>query len=170
MKTTNEIIIGKKIYLIRKELGLNMEEFGKLFDPPVTKGTISKWENGKYLPNNERLKKIAELGKISVSQLLETVPKSEEITLSEQLAALFQSYNLRIKHDYENNQEFFSILFPYDEHEPIKLTKEEYLKKGTQLLKDIQMKKDNLVSDFLDCEVEDIDLEFNWSDEYPEYY
>lgn len=162
----------EKIRQIRKNLGLSMEEFGKLFNPPASKGGVSNWENGYNLPNNERLKRIAELGNTSVAEILKPPPEPEEMTLAGQLGDLFRSYNLRVgyEHDYEIDQEYYTILFPYDEHEPIKLTKEEYLKKGNELLKSIQMKKDSLVSNFLDFEVEDIDSEFNWPDEYSEYY
>lgn len=63
--------LGRQIKKIRLNAGLSMDEFGKIFDPPVTRGTISKWENAKYLPNNKRLKKIAELSNVSVETLLE---------------------------------------------------------------------------------------------------
>ena len=59
---------GKKIKEIRLNLGLTMEEFGEKTN--TSKGTISKWENGKYLPNNKRLKQIAELANVSVNELL----------------------------------------------------------------------------------------------------
>lgn len=63
--------IGARIKLIRKELGLNMVDFGKLFTPSASKGVVSNWENNYNLPNNERLKRIAELGGISVPYLFE---------------------------------------------------------------------------------------------------
>lgn len=62
--------IGARIRSIRRALGETTETFSKHFNPPASKGTISKWENGKYLPNNKRLKRIAELGGISVDELL----------------------------------------------------------------------------------------------------
>ena len=61
---------GKKIKSIRMQRGETMKEFASRIDGKASKGTISKWENGKYLPNNERLKKIAELANISVNELL----------------------------------------------------------------------------------------------------
>lgn len=64
------IAIGQRIKNIRLSLGETTEEFSKHFDPPASKGTISKWENGKYLPNNQRKKVISELGKITVNELL----------------------------------------------------------------------------------------------------
>lgn len=66
--------VGRRIREERLKLGLTSDEFGKLFTPPASKGTISKWENGSYLPNNERLKQIANLGNITVDELLNDNP------------------------------------------------------------------------------------------------
>jgi len=66
----NNIQIGNRIKKIRRDKGLTTEEFALIFDPPASKGTVSKWENGKYLPNNSRLVEIADLGGISVDELL----------------------------------------------------------------------------------------------------
>ena len=65
--------IGGRIKQIRIAKGLTMEEFGKIFDPPANKSLVSKWENGKSLPNNDRLKKITEIGNISMEFLLEGI-------------------------------------------------------------------------------------------------
>lgn len=64
--------IGDKIREIRKQQpgNLSMEEFGKLFNPPASKGVVSNWENNYNYPNNARLNKIARLGNISVEELL----------------------------------------------------------------------------------------------------
>lgn len=64
-------VIGKRISDIRKSIGLTMEEFGSRMTPPASKGAVSNWENGYNLPNNERLKRIAELGNVPVLYLLE---------------------------------------------------------------------------------------------------
>ena len=71
--------IGSRIKLIRTSLGLSMEEFGKMLRPVATKGTVSKWENGKYIPNGERLKNIAALGNTTVAYLLR--PANGEVTI-----------------------------------------------------------------------------------------
>lgn len=64
-------IIGKRIYLIRKSLGLTMKEFGERMGNPVASDSIvSRWEKGVSVPNNERLKRIAELGEMTVEDLL----------------------------------------------------------------------------------------------------
>lgn len=62
--------VGRKIRMIRESKGMTTEAFAEIFEPPASKGTVSKWENGKYLPNNKRLVKIAELGNVSVNDLL----------------------------------------------------------------------------------------------------
>lgn len=61
--------IGLRIKIIRKNLGLTLEEFGKLVGN-AQKSNVSKWEAGKSVPSNERLKKIADLAHIPVSDLL----------------------------------------------------------------------------------------------------
>lgn len=62
--------LGQRIKSVRKAKGLTLEEFGKLFDSPASRGVVSNWESGNNVPNNERLKIIAELGEISVDELL----------------------------------------------------------------------------------------------------
>ena len=62
--------IGYSIKLIRKQLGLTMEEFGELFDPPASQSIVSRWESGISIPNNRRLKRIADLGNVTVADLI----------------------------------------------------------------------------------------------------
>ena len=64
------IEVGNRIKDIRLGLGLTMEEFGKLFYEPAAQSIISRWEVGKSVPNANRLKKIAELGDMTVQELL----------------------------------------------------------------------------------------------------
>lgn len=68
----NKEAVGSRIRSIRKSLGLTMEEFGKKIDKkqPASDSIVSRWERGVSLPSNDRLPKIAELGKISVNELL----------------------------------------------------------------------------------------------------
>lgn len=66
-KKYNKKDIGQKIKIIRLKKGMTLEEFGKLFD--TSKGIISRWENGISTPTPERLKKIAELGGVSVAYI-----------------------------------------------------------------------------------------------------
>ncbi|WP_265460080.1 helix-turn-helix domain-containing protein [Enterococcus sp. HY326] len=94
----NNIAIGTRIKSIRISQGLTMEDFGKKFTPKATKGTVSNWENGNYLPNNERLKRIAEIGNVSMVYLLEgkymlkdihMMPKEEQEKLAQSRGSAF---------------------------------------------------------------------------------
>lgn len=53
--------LGQKIKSLRNRLGLSTEEFAKKMDPPASKGTVSKWENNKYMPNTSRINQIAKM-------------------------------------------------------------------------------------------------------------
>lgn len=60
--------VGNKIRSIRMNLGMTQEEFGNLFN--ATRSNVSKWERGSSLPNKTRLKAIADIGNMSVDELL----------------------------------------------------------------------------------------------------
>ncbi|EJF00205.1 helix-turn-helix domain-containing protein [Liquorilactobacillus mali] len=62
--------VGNRVKSIRVGLGLTMDEFAKKIDSSAKSGTIANWEMGKNAPNKKRLKKIAELGDVSVNYLL----------------------------------------------------------------------------------------------------
>lgn len=64
----NPLKVGARIRSIRKSLGVNQKDFAKLVNATVP--AVSNWENGRNLPNNERLKVIAKLDNISVDELL----------------------------------------------------------------------------------------------------
>ena len=68
-KIEKNIGLGQRIKSIRLRLGKNQSEFGEMFDPPAPKGAVSRWEHGGG-PNKRRLKKIAELGGVSVEYLI----------------------------------------------------------------------------------------------------
>lgn len=76
---TKNIELGNRIKAIRMKLGKNQTEFGNMFDPPAPKGAVSRWEHGGS-PNKKRLKKIADLGGISVEFLVNGAPS---LTLAE---------------------------------------------------------------------------------------
>ena len=65
-------VIGIRIGKIRDELGLTLEEFGKKVEPIAHKSNVNKWESGISKPSSERCKKIAELGNMTVGELLGT--------------------------------------------------------------------------------------------------
>lgn len=65
----NKNDVGFRISTIRKRLGLTMANFGEIVGN-ASDSIVSRWEKGKSLPNNNRLKKISELGGISINELL----------------------------------------------------------------------------------------------------
>lgn len=66
----NREVLSSNIKKIRLQKGLNQQQFGELFFPIADKSIVSRWEKGKSVPSAERLKKIAELGNMSVNELL----------------------------------------------------------------------------------------------------
>lgn len=60
--------VGQRIKQIRNQKGLSQKEFAKRTKSTIP--AISNWENGRNLPNKERLKTIADLAEISVGELL----------------------------------------------------------------------------------------------------
>lgn len=68
---TNKKEIGSRIRIIRNELGLTMDEFGKLFSPAASDSIVSRWERGVSVPSKDRLSRISELGNVSMPYLLE---------------------------------------------------------------------------------------------------
>ncbi|QEL88505.1 helix-turn-helix domain-containing protein [Bacillus mycoides] len=101
-----------RIKQIRIDNKLNQEQFGKEVD--LTKGTVSKFENGKAFPGRETIEKIAKRFKVSVDYLygesvekdlnadkyakfkeimewLEPLPKDKEDMALEQFLAIAQT-------------------------------------------------------------------------------
>ena len=68
MHGINKKAVGARIREIRLAKGLTLEEFGNLFS--ASKSIASRWEKGKSIPNNIRIKAIANMANISVQELL----------------------------------------------------------------------------------------------------
>ena len=68
MKNIDKEAVGRRIFIIRLNMRLTLEQFGKLFD--AERSNVQKWEKGLSLPKRERLEKLAELGNMTVNQLL----------------------------------------------------------------------------------------------------
>lgn len=62
------IKIGKFLTELRKEQGLTQEALGEKIG--VTHKTVSRWENGNYLPPVEMLLSLSNLYKISINEIL----------------------------------------------------------------------------------------------------
>lgn len=60
--------VGRRIFNIRLNMRLTLEQFGKLFN--AEKSNVQKWEKGLSLPRRERLETISKLGNMTVNQLL----------------------------------------------------------------------------------------------------
>lgn len=67
-KYIDQIQIGQRIKNIRINLGKTMEDFGNIL--LTSKGTVNNWEKGRNLPNKDNLKSIADLGGLSVEEVL----------------------------------------------------------------------------------------------------
>ncbi|HCM90599.1 MULTISPECIES: helix-turn-helix transcriptional regulator [Vagococcus] len=61
---------GERIEQIRKSMKLTLEQFGKLFDPPASKGLVRNWEIENNLPNKDRLLDIAMIGNVTVDYII----------------------------------------------------------------------------------------------------
>ncbi|MFW3331990.1 helix-turn-helix domain-containing protein [Aerococcus viridans] len=68
------IEVGTRIKKIRTDLGYSMSQFGELIsNSPKT--TVNNWERGINLPKEDKLKKIALLGKVTTNELLYGTPE-----------------------------------------------------------------------------------------------
>ena len=68
-KPINKLRVGVRIKEIRMEKGMDQKEFSEIINATVS--ALSNWENGRNLPNKERLKQIADLAGMTVQKLLE---------------------------------------------------------------------------------------------------
>lgn len=62
--------MGLRLRKIRKDYKLEREEFGKKFMPMINKSSMDRYENGRDIPNTERLVQYAFLGKVSLQFLV----------------------------------------------------------------------------------------------------
>lgn len=62
--------MGLRFRKIRRDYRLEREDFGKFFSPPVTKWSMDKYENGKDIPNTDRIIQYAYIGKVSLEFLI----------------------------------------------------------------------------------------------------
>lgn len=60
--------VGRRIKNIRLSKGLTLDDFGEIFKADIS--NICRWENGKTLPNKNRIYKISKFAGITVNQLL----------------------------------------------------------------------------------------------------
>ncbi|MDE7004315.1 MAG: helix-turn-helix domain-containing protein [Oscillospiraceae bacterium] len=72
----DQMKVGKFIAALRKEQGLTQEALGEKLG--VTNKTVSRWENGNYMPDIELLVPLGELLGVSVNELLAGERLSDE--------------------------------------------------------------------------------------------
>ena len=65
---TDQIKIGKFIAVLRKEKGLTQEQLGEKLG--VTNKTVSRWENGNYMPDVEMLSLLSKEFGVSINELI----------------------------------------------------------------------------------------------------
>lgn len=102
--------LADRIKNIRLSLGETMEEFGKRFN--TSKATINNWEKGRNKPNKNNLLLIANLGGISLDELLNGNSQYKFMSfLHQQLEENFNS-DLRLKEIFtstSSHQKLFKI-------------------------------------------------------------
>lgn len=64
----NQVKIGKFISELRHDAGMTQEALGQKIG--VTNKTISRWENGNYMPDIEMLKILSNMFHVSINELL----------------------------------------------------------------------------------------------------
>ena len=64
----DQVKVGKFIAVLRKEQGMTQEALGRKLG--VTNKTVSRWENGNYMPDIELLVPLGEELGVSVNELL----------------------------------------------------------------------------------------------------
>ena len=72
----NQIKTGKFISELRHQKGLTQEELGRKLG--VSNKTVSRWENGNYMPDIETLRLLAKEFSVSMEELLDGEPKTTE--------------------------------------------------------------------------------------------
>lgn len=73
MTSIDKKAVGQRIKTIRLNFmkkPMSQTRFGELFNPTASRSSVQKWESGKTLPNDARLKTLAFLGGTSIDYLL----------------------------------------------------------------------------------------------------
>ena len=72
----DQVKVGKFIAQLRKERGLTQEALGQKLG--VTNKTVSRWENGNYMPDIELLVPLGEILRVSGNELLAGERRTDE--------------------------------------------------------------------------------------------
>lgn len=86
--------ISKKIQQIREQNGISQEQLAK--DLAVTRQAVSKWENGKSLPDIENLMYISDLYGVSLDELVKGDPVVGKKVVADSSAKEWHKLNISI--------------------------------------------------------------------------
>ena len=90
----NQEKIGKFIYDLRKKYNLTQAELASRLH--VTAQAVSKWENGRGVPDIELLKRLSEEFDVSITELIEGEEKNNGKKISPFFTQCFILINLNI--------------------------------------------------------------------------
>lgn len=103
-------LIARNIKNTRLEMGLNQEDFGKLFTPHADKSIVSRWERGKSVPSAERLKIIAKKANMSVRYFTTGKKMYSDLTSDEKKELENETKKYMQKEIDRKNQELYDSL------------------------------------------------------------
>lgn len=125
--------IGERIKNIRKSRGENQTEFAKIINGTLP--AVSNWETGRNIPNNERLKAIADLGDISVNELLYGDLKQYIYNvLHEELLEVGRLYHKIIEYLKLTDEEIEKITDPNDRNDVYQIKAEQFLRDNIDVI------------------------------------
>lgn len=151
--------LGQRIKKIRLNLGENLETFGSRFG--ANRGLVSAWENGRFIPNPERLLTIATLGNMSVDELLYgsfryniiTFLTMFEVMLKEDKSVpteLHDSILKSVKNRYfDSNENLIEDWYHYDSLEDLIKSFNDYAFRIIKMAKKGTLKEETILSSFI---------------------
>ncbi|WP_164888628.1 helix-turn-helix domain-containing protein [Enterococcus casseliflavus] len=69
MVRKEKTIFSQRLSSLREERYLTLSDISELFDPPVSKSTVSNWENGHMYPKGQRLIVLCDFYNVSIDYL-----------------------------------------------------------------------------------------------------
>lgn len=111
----NKKNVGLRIKHIRLRKGYELQQFGNLLgEYKVDKSSVFGWENGRSLPNKERIKAIAKLGDLTVNELL--YGSIEEFITENYNLIVTSNYDKKTSEHILNTYSVKSFLIFYERH------------------------------------------------------
>jgi transcriptional regulator with XRE-family HTH domain len=119
MEKQSAEIVGKRIREIRLSLGKSMMQFARLIDNNdpngrTKSGAVTNWETGTNYPNAQNLKKIAELGGVSVEFLLTGVSEVTKDYIHHIAEEVFLNTNSQLHKEYAESKQLLNGEGLYD--------------------------------------------------------